>query len=122
MSSKSVILWVVATRSSFQVDLDWGLYFCPRSRPYEEHQYIGIYHDGAVRALGREQSVVDVELDTASPELVEGVESGAPAVRRSEGAIEDAWKRFGWDLGQWLPKVPRSTERLAVELSGRRWS
>ncbi len=122
MSSKSAILWVVATRSSFQVDLDWGLYFCPRNRPYEEQQYIGIYPDGAVRALGRERSVVDVELDTASPELVEGEEPRAPAVRRIEGAIEDAWKRFGWYIGEWLPKVPRSTERLAVELSGRRWS
>lgn len=153
MSASCAILWVVATKSSFQVDLDWDLYFAPRSRPYQEHQFIGIFHDGAVRAVGREECVVDVEGDSRAPLLVEGAEPGEPEMRRIEGAIEDAWERFGWDIGagyrfflvdefretkftplrqpegprylqleEWLPKVPSTTERLAVELSGRRWN
>jgi hypothetical protein len=153
MSSSGAILWVVATKSSFQVDLDWNLYFAPRSRPYEEHHYIGIYHDGAVRAVGREQSVLDVDGDTHNPRLVTGREPREEGIRRIEGAVEDAWERFGWDIGagyrfflvdsfretrfvpafeidgpryvdleEWIPKVPRRTERLALELAGRRWS
>lgn len=152
MSSSSALLWIVPTKSSFQVDLDWDLYFAPRDRPYREHQYIGIFHDGAVRAVGREELVVDVEGDTRNPFLVSGNEPGQEEIRRIEGALEDAWARFGWDIGSgyrfflvdgfrettfipageidapryleladWIPRVPTRTERLALELAGRRW-
>lgn len=153
MHPNNPILWVVATRSSFQVDLDWDLYFAPRSRGYEPHRYIGIYHDGAVRAIGEERTIVDVELETREPLYISGVEPEEEDVRRVEGAIEDAWERFGWDIAEgyrfflvdrfhrtnfppvmevegprylnleeWVPKIPRTTERLALELNGRRWS
>lgn len=153
MSANNRILWVVASRSSFQVDLDWNLYFAPRSRPSEEHLYIGIYYAGSVRAIGEEVTAVDVEVDTKRPIYVSGQEPGEDAVRRIEGAVEDAWERFGWDIGrgyrfflvdrfyetnftpvreidgpryvdleEWVPKMPRTTERLALELTGRRWS
>lgn len=153
MQPNNPILWVVATRSSFQVDLDWDLYFAPRSRTYEPHRYIGIYHDGSVRALGEERTVVDIELDTRQPIYISGEKPGDDAIRRIEGAVEDAWERYGWDIAQgyrfflvdrfyatnfapvtalegprylnlekWIPKIPRTTERLALELNGGRWS
>ena len=153
MSKGSTVLWVVAAHSFFSVALDWELYFLQRERPYQRHSHIGLYRRGAVRAVGREELAVDVEVDTRSPKLVSGRSVEERHIRRIEGAVEDAWERYGWDIGsgyrfflvdrfletnficvgepdqpryleleEWLPRIPHRTERLAVELSGRRWA
>ena len=45
------------------------LYYCPSDRPHRRAQYLGIYANKTVRAIGRVAKVIDCEIDLRASEV-----------------------------------------------------
>jgi hypothetical protein len=59
----------VATGTTFEQNLKYNLYYDPSSKGYQNHKYIGIYNNKAVRGIGEIICIVDVEYDDTTDDL-----------------------------------------------------
>jgi hypothetical protein len=59
----------VATGTTFKQNLKYNLYYDPSSKGYQNHKYIGIYTNKAVRGIGEIICIVDVEYENTTDDL-----------------------------------------------------
>ncbi|MGQ7890665.1 hypothetical protein [Paenibacillus sp. WC2504] len=92
----------VATGVTFQQNKKYNIYYDPSSNGYQNHKYIGLYTNKAVRGIGKLICIVDVEYDNKKDEIRVistqlGVLSDEQKVVLKQVIIE-AHGEFGYDL------------------------
>ena len=75
------------------------LYYCPSERPFRRAQYLGIYANKRVRAIGKISKVTDCEIDLDTSEVI--VINGIDLTELEKHRILDAARlapSHGWDI------------------------
>jgi hypothetical protein len=95
-------LRVILSGTTYEQNLKYNIYYASRDRSYQNHKYLGLYKDKAVRAIGEVISSVDISYDLKSDalEILEtqlGIvtESQIEAIKR---VIFEAKEKYGYDL------------------------
>ena len=90
---------VVPCGTSFEINLKYDIYFHPSGRSYSDHNYIGIYKNKSVQAIGEIETIVDVNLDDGSSkfEIVRG-KMNEDIEKRIHDIIRDATTNCGYDI------------------------
>ena len=82
-------------------NLKYNIYYAPRERGYQKHNYIALYKDKAVRAIGKIQNIVAADYDYATGKLQLN-EMQAPVLPEQEQAISsiilDTRNNYTWDI------------------------
>ncbi|WP_022792392.1 hypothetical protein [Marinococcus halotolerans] len=60
---------VVLASRSLEQNMEHGVYYAPSSRGYQQHKYLGLYGNKAVRGIGQITNSADIEYDEATGEL-----------------------------------------------------
>jgi hypothetical protein len=92
----------VATGTTFNQNMKYSIYHDPRSKGYQNHRYIGIYTNKAVRGIGEIICIVDADYDNETDDLT--VISNQFGVLTNEQkitlktVIKEAHSTSGYDL------------------------
>lgn len=93
---------VVLAGTTFQQNLQYNIYYAPSDRGYQNHLYLGLYKEKAVRSVGKLISSADIRYDPKS-DRIEIIETQLGKVTESQLAdikkvIREAKDDFGYDL------------------------
>ena len=93
------LMRAVPCGTTHEDNFEFGLYYCPSTRGYRRHQYIGVYFDKSVRGVGELKYEVDV--DRVNGKLVgeEINQLGDDERQRIHGAM-DAASKHGYSIEQ----------------------
>jgi hypothetical protein len=88
--------------SSLSENINWGLYYAPSTRGYQEHQYIGFYDKKAIKGIGKIENIVIADLIDGN--LI--VHDSKKALSEDEkeriiGAVNMAYETKGWDISKY---------------------
>lgn len=85
--------------SSFDENMEFGVYYEPTSRSSREHEYLGIYKNKAIRGVGRVSKFVEGTIRDGDLHPSSGDPSDDEATRIVSIA-KLARERHGWDLSE----------------------
>lgn len=90
---------VVTAGWTLQENFKYSLYYCPASRGYQPHDFMGLYHQKNVHGIGRIHGVAVVEIRDGEVHLSEVTgRVTEDDKRRILAAASDAKAKHGWDL------------------------
>lgn len=93
----------ITSSGSFTQNMKYNIYYDAKNRGYAAHQYLGLYNDKSVRAVGRLKKVVLANADMKKREFTK-VESkqGEPATEQEKeqilGIMDEAYVENGWNV------------------------
>ncbi|MDO0823080.1 hypothetical protein [Desulfosporosinus nitroreducens] len=92
----------VATGTTFKQNLEYNIYYDPRSKGYQNHKYIGIYTNKAVRGIGEIICIVDVDYNNTTDDLkVISTQFGVLTNEQKsvlKKVIKEAYSDLGYDI------------------------
>jgi hypothetical protein len=93
----------VLSGDSFSQNMTHNIYYCPASRGYSPHRYVGLYKNKAIKGIGVLQKVLFADVDSSTKEFLklEAREGDMPTEEekaRILAIMEDAWDDKGWDI------------------------
>ena len=95
---------VILSGATFKQNVKYNVYYAPRERGFQNHKYLGLYKDKAVRAIGEVIGYVDFLYDFDSKKL-KVVETHLITPTEEQKAmiktiIIEAKEKFGFDISQ----------------------
>ncbi len=84
---------------SFDENIEYMLYYCPRSWNRRASKYLGIYSKKSIRSIGRISKIVDCKIDTEKEKVV-ACEPDISELERERivGATKAAFEMRGWNI------------------------
>ena len=97
------LMRAVLASKTFNENLRFGVYYDKRG--FTPHQYIGLYKDKAIRAVGKITQIVRADISSAEDNIKfllaeSAIVSHAEAVIRIREVVNDAAKTRGWDISK----------------------
>ena len=93
----------VLSGDSFSQNMTHNIYYCPASRGYSPHQYIGLYKDKAIKGVGVLQKVIFADVDPSTKAFLklEAREGDMPTEEEKARILvimDEAWDDNGWNI------------------------
>ena len=92
-------LRIVPCGTTFNLNVEWNVYYQPTERSYSAHEYLGIYNQKAVRYVGKVAAVYDNDTVNGAMvlKLVEGF-GKQEFEQRINGMVQATKAKVGWDV------------------------
>ncbi len=92
----------VGTGTTFTQNITYNIYYDPSSNGYQNHKYIGLYTNKAIRGIGEIICSVDIDYDEVKDVLtVISTQIGSLTQQQEEtiiNVINEAHKKFGYNI------------------------
>lgn len=95
---------VILASATFQQNLEYSIYYAPKERGFQQHKYLGLYKDKAVRAIGEVIGFADYNYDfgsdtikTVETHLISSTEEQELIIKK---VIVEAKDKFGFDIAK----------------------
>jgi hypothetical protein len=93
----------VLSGDSFSQNMTHNIYYCPASRGYSPHNYIGLYKNKSIKGVGVLQKVIFANVDSLTKQFLKlEVRQGAMPTDEDKARIlaimDEAWVNNGWDI------------------------
>lgn len=94
------LMYAVPCGESHELNFKYDLYYHPKSRGYQKHDYVGIYYDMSIRGIGKLQHTVHADLIDGKLEGQGVNQLSREGRERILGAMEDAPEMVGYPIEQ----------------------
>lgn len=93
---------VVLSGETFEQNMDYNIYYNPRSRGYQNTRYLGLYKKKAVRAIGELIAIADVDISGDRIDYVEEIEGNLTQEMKDSivKVVEEARKQYGYKISK----------------------